>query len=141
MEHKKIVLILIFFILILSSLMASQMKYIQGSNKVISTLTLSIIFTGIFYLILCTYSKEKFHFEVTPEKKCVGGSYMTQSGPNHEYCKKLRSTPKGRESIDKYSCNKGTVGMPKALERTPMSDSSWNNPLCKNLDVTKIAVF
>ena len=94
-------------------------------------------------------SNDGFHFEVTPAKRCSLGPYMTQSGPNHELCKKMWSTPEGRDQIAYYTCLNGQCfspsqgdttgkpmgaglysGMPIHMPMTPMSDSMWQNKMC-----------
>ena len=96
-------------------------------------------------------TKDNFHFEVTPAKKCSQGPYMTQSGKNHELCKKMWDSKEGRDQIAKYSClnsqccgsglgegiNMGDqwgsglyVGRPLHFERTPMSNHLWQNEMC-----------
>lgn len=96
---------------------------------------------------------------ITPEKACSMGPYLTQSGPNHEYCKKLWSTPEGRKAISNYTCMNGACGtadgmippgknlrgeplpgnpygdgkfngMPLHFQRTPMSNALWQNEMC-----------
>ena len=97
--------------------------------------------------------------EITPAKKCSMGPYLTQSGPNHEMCKKMWSTKEGRAQIADYTCLNGQCGvdsgmippgkflegnpppgkpwgvgeyngMPLHFEYTPESDANWNNPRC-----------
>jgi len=120
---------------------------------------------------LCVFLAKKDNFKttagpgvqglltITPEKACSMGPYMTQSGPHHEYCKKLWSTPEGRRAISHYTCMNGDCqvadgmqpagknlkgeplpgnpygvgqfnGMPLYFERTPMSNAMWNNEMC-----------
>jgi hypothetical protein len=103
--------------------------------------------------------KDNFHFEVTPAKRCSLGPYMTQSGPNHELCKKMWGSEKGRAQIAEYTCLNGDCagadgmappgkylkgnpvpgnpfgtgmynGMPLHFERTPMSNALWKNEMC-----------
>lgn len=71
-----------------------------------------------------------FHFEVTPVKRCEGGPYMTQSGPDHEMCKQLLATKKGDIQYNMYNCGSGFVGRPVHFEYTTMSDGMWNNEMC-----------
>tara|TARA_Y100000389_G_C17402932_1_gene486399 strand:- start:35 stop:478 length:444 start_codon:yes stop_codon:yes gene_type:complete len=92
---------------------------------------------------------ENFRFEVTPAKKCALGPYMTQSGPNHELCKKMWSSKEGREQISKYSCLNGDCGKASGMEPSfpygggaytgrplhfkrdpPMSNHLWQNDMC-----------
>ena len=57
-----------------------------------------LITIGIVLLLLIR-NQEAFHFQVTPAKRCSLGPYLTQSGPNHELCKKMWSSQQGREKI------------------------------------------
>ena len=124
---------------------------------------------GVVIFLLARKSKDKFKvmpgpgvkglLTITPEKACSMGPYMTQSGPHHEYCKKLWSTPEGRRAISHYTCMNGNcqladgmlppgknlegnplpgnpwgtgqfTGMPLHFQRTPMSNAMWNNEMC-----------
>ena len=95
------------------------------------------------------FCPEGFRFEVTPAKRCEGGPFMTQSGPNHELCKRMWSTPEGRAEIAKYNCLNGQcpnqhgvttgkpwgnglfVGRPLHFETSPpLSDALWQNTTC-----------
>ena len=107
------------------------------------------------------FHHEKFHFEVTPAKKCSLGPYMTQSGQDHELCKDMWGTPKGRDRISRYSCLNGDCGLPSGLtpsdkplkdsplpgnpfgqgqylglplrfEYSPMSNALWKNEMCSS---------
>ena len=113
----------------------------------------------VVYLISRKKSKDGFHFEVTPARRGSLGPYLTQSGPNHELCKKMWSTKEGREQISEHNCLNGQCGVasgmippgkflkgnpppgkpwgvgqfmgrPLHFEYTPESDANWNNPRC-----------
>ena len=71
-----------------------------------------------------------FHFEVTPAKRCEGGPYMTQSGPDHEMCKQLLATKEGNIQYNMYNCGSGFIGRPVHFEYTTMSDGMWENEMC-----------
>jgi hypothetical protein len=100
-------------------------------------------------LKVANFCPEMFHFELTPAKRCQGGPFMTQSGPNHELCKKMWSTPEGRAEIARYNCLNGQcpnkhgvttgkpwgdglfIGRPLHFERSPpLSDDLWQNNTC-----------
>ena len=105
----------------------------------------------VIWVVVRIAHKDKFHFEVTPAKKCSEGPYMTQSGKDHELCKKMWASKEGRDQIAKYSClnaqccgsglgegiNMGDqwgsglyLGRPLHFERTPMSNHLWENEIC-----------
>ena len=56
---------------------------------------------------------------------------MTQSGKNHIYCKQLLNSTNGIYEYQRYNCNGLYYGRPyNNGERTPMSDSLWENHMC-----------
>ena len=74
-----------------------------------------------------------------PADICKGGPYLHQSGPTHEYCKKLYSTPQGRAILQNGSCRKHGILMGKPINydmflSPPMSDANWNNAInCRKM--------
>ena len=136
---------------------------VKTSNKKDSTSWLLLGAAALFLLVVVVVGvitlkrKDNFHFEVTPAKKCSLGPYMTQSGPNHDLCKSMWNSAKGREQIAKYTCLNGQCagadgmappgkyvnpapgnpfgtglynGMPLHFKRTPMSNALWQNEMC-----------
>ena len=101
-------------------------------SLVISTILILFVFSTL------KNRKEGFHFEVTPEKLCDGGPYMTQTGPNHEYCLKMWNSPEGRAKLGNYNCLHGdcksrglTNGRPVNMAAmTPLSNANWENEMC-----------
>ena len=92
----------------------------------------------LFSLFVIAYSKstklfkEKFHFEVTPEKLCMGGPYMWKGdSEKSKFCRELGSTTAGMEDIHSYECGPGFVGMPRRkFDYTPLSNDNWENIQC-----------
>ena len=79
---------------------------------------------------VCHY--DNFHFEVTPAKRCDGGPYLTQSGPDHKMCEELLSTEKGRQEYNTYNCPGGLCyGRPLNMEITSASNALYENTMCR----------
>ena len=143
-SHKKsqmyIFYTLVFLIIFLSSLSPKILnnENIQKNDIIVLCVT-SLIGTILVYILMILYqkkkSKEKFHFELTPEKKCAGGPYMHQ---NNEECQKMWSTEEGIEKLSRFNCfncmsgvnNK--TGLYNGLPRNnttlcELSDGNWQN--------------
>lgn len=89
----------------------------------------SILFAVIIYFLKNNnYIKDDFHFQVTPQKLCDGGSYMYTSDPER---KKLCDSF-SNEDLSKYSCCPGFHGRPVWFNRSDESDSNWENSMCKD---------
>lgn len=132
--------ILVFLIIFLSSLSPKILnnENIQQNDIVVLCVT-SVIGTFLVYILMLLYkkkqSKEKFHFELTPEKKCAGGQYMHQT---NEECRQMWSSDKGLEKLAKFNCFNCMdgincqTGLYKGRPRNntnlcEMSDSDWQN--------------
>ena len=132
--------ILIFLIIFLSSLSPKILnsENIQQNDIVVLCFT-SLVGTILVYILMLLYqkkqSKEKFHFELTPEKKCAGGPYMHQ---NNEECQKMWSTEEGIEKLSRFNCfncmsgSNNKNGLYNGLPRNntslcEMSDGNWQN--------------
>jgi hypothetical protein len=143
-SHKKsqmyIFYTLVFLIIFLSSLSPKILnnENIQNNDIIVLCVT-SLIGTILVYILMLLYqkkkSKEKFHYELTPEKKCAGGSYMHQS---NEECQKIWSTEEGLEKLSRFNCfncidgTNNKTGLYKGLPRNnttlcEMSDGNWQN--------------
>lgn len=137
MNHKleQVILFSIVFLLIGISNMANlHMGKTSGNLRIFISLGITLITTvliGGLAFGLLPKQLDKFHFEVTPAKTCDGGLYMTQGAPQQKYCEKLLSTPQGRKQYYEVNCPGGLYsGRPLHMERTPMSDSQWENQMC-----------
>ena len=98
---------------------------------------LPVFFTAIIFTwyklgnIKDSCQTDKFHFEVTPSKRCDGGAYMTQSGEDHEFCKQLLSTQAGINEYDDVNCGPGFPGRPLPyFEYTPETNDRWESDRC-----------
>ena len=80
-------------------------------------------------------SMENFTFELTPEKKCDGGPYMYTSDPERQkLCSQF-----SKKDLALYQCCNGYHGRPawKGMATNgTLSDSSWKNPSCRDIDPT-----
>lgn len=126
--QKEIMLYIIIFLLfyVLSKSSDYVTKYLK-INEDASLLLMGLIFAGLIYLLrnLGTH-KDDFHFELTPEKQCTGGSYMYSSDPiRKKFCSQFSPN-----DIANYSCCNGFHGAPVHWERTNMSDDKWENKMC-----------
>lgn len=90
----------------------------------------SVLFVGVMYFTINSSlnknQRDNFHFQVTPEKLCDGGSYMYSSDPaRQELCKSFTS-----EDLAKYQCCPGFHGRPVWWSRTNESNANWTNTMC-----------
>ena len=75
--------------------------------------------------------KDKFHFELTPAKRCEGFPYMQTSDPKlFKFCDELLSTQKGQDEYNAVNCGGAFVGRPVTWDYTPESNSKWENNRC-----------
>lgn len=149
---KEILFFLLIWIMILLSNLISNVIYEKTNTMPFVTLVgVSLVSVLILYLVF-KYSKiENFRLlEITPEKKCDGGSYLT--GTN-EYCKDKWNSPQGRRDLSRYNCINGHCGgtinydgntdkcagqgmyngRPLNLpSRTPESNDKWKNEMCQS---------
>tara|TARA_B110000008_G_C16868759_1_gene523915 strand:+ start:288 stop:674 length:387 start_codon:yes stop_codon:yes gene_type:complete len=102
-------------------------------SEIIVHLAVAVILTMMLsaLYILGKVNQDNFRFEVTNAKRCEGGPYMTQSGPDHDMCKKLLSTPKGQNKYDMFNCSGEYNGRPLNFgPLTPLSNDKWENTSC-----------
>lgn len=149
---KEILFFLLIWIMILLANLTSNLIYEKTNTMPFVTLVgVSLVSVLILYLVF-KYSKiENFRLlEITPEKKCDGGSYLT--GTN-EYCKDKWNSPQGRRDLSRYNCINGHCGgtinydgntdkcagqgmyngRPLNLpSRTPQSNDKWENEMCQS---------
>ena len=120
-----ILIFLIFYIFSKSSILISDNLKI---NQDIVILIFGIIFASICYLTKSLlYKIDTFHFEVTPQKLCDGGSYMYSSDPE----KKKMCSQFSPEDLSKYECPGGLYnGRPVWFNRSNDTDSQWKNTMC-----------
>jgi hypothetical protein len=138
-SNKEIIFFILFFIFTILSVIATEEIY--NANKVYKMITIvviSLISTIILFVIYKLYkNKEGFHFEVTPQKSCEGGSYMHQT---NKMCQKMWNTPQGKSDLATYNCLSGYCngkgdglfkGRPLNIGyRQDLSDDHWQNKLC-----------
>jgi hypothetical protein len=92
-----------------------------------------LIFISLLFTLLCyfvkdsnVYSKDPFHFELTPEKHCLGGKYMYSSDPEKmKFCSQF-----SQGDMSNYECPPGFHGMPVWWNRDTMSNNNWENKMC-----------
>lgn len=149
---KEILFFLLIWIMILLSNLISNVIYEKTNTMPFVTLVgVSLVSVLILYLVF-KYSKiENFRLlEITPEKKCDGGSYLTGT---KEYCKDKWNSPQGRRDLSRYNCINGHCGStinydgntdkcagqgmyngrPLNLpSRTPESNDKWKNEMCQS---------
>lgn len=107
---KEILFFLLIWVMILLSNLVTQV--IDGktdSTPFVTLFFVSLVSVLILYGVF-KYAKIEENFrllEITPEKKCDGGSYL--SG-NNEYCKDKWSSPQGRRDLSRYNCINGNCG-------------------------------
>jgi len=108
-------------------------------NKIIKDVNLlNVIKAFTVYIIVALYCyftkdmKDNFHFELTPEKYCDGGSYMRSSSPEKQaLCSKFSAT-----DLARYDCPNGFIGRPiwrQGAGNMPLSDGDWQNTTCKQI--------
>ena len=91
----------------------------------------TIIFTWYKFGVKNSCQTDSFDFEVTPAKKCQGFPYMQQSGPEHDFCQNLLSTPSGVTAYEDVNCGRGYAGRPLPyFEYTPESNDKWESERC-----------
>jgi hypothetical protein len=82
-------------------------------NELGNNIAISLIFTISAWIILevnknNVWSKDNFLFEVTPEKRCDGGSYMYSSDPElQKLCGQFSN-----KDLSNYECSHGYTGRP-----------------------------
>ena len=136
LNSKEIIFFVLIFITIIGSDMISgrilDQKHKPKEFIVHLMVALVMIIVLVIIYVLAKVSKDSFTFELTSAKKCDGGAYMTQTGPNHEFCKKLLSTQEGRDKYDMFNCSTGEfTGRPLNFGNlTSLSDSNWENTSC-----------
>lgn len=141
MLHSKeiIFFILIFIILLLSDIISNKITAKLPKSEIIIHFVVALLFTlilGILY-IFGKVNQDNFRFEVTPAKRCEGGAYMTQSGPDHEMCKNLLNTPKGQNKYDMFNCSGEYNGRPLNFgPLTTLSNDKWENTSCDKPQTT-----
>lgn len=129
MIDKKIIFYILVFLLFYIFVKGSGYisMFIPIPNDII-ILLLGIVFTSLIYLLnKMNDTKDNFHFELTPQKKCDGGNYMYTSDPEKQ---KLCSsfTP---EELSMYQCPNGAFhGRPVWWNRTNESNANWQNTMC-----------
>ena len=159
MSAKEIIYFVLVFVMILISAFAGSILGPKLRLKPTAAVLLSTLLTVLFLALVFKFTKvceisdgfslSSGGFQVTPAKLCGAGPYMTSTGPYHEMCKKMWSSPEGRAYIGEYNCLNGTCGpglgasighpygeglyngRPLHFERTPMSDKNWENNMCQ----------
>lgn len=144
--------LLIWIIIILSNLVTDTIYDKTNSMQFLTLVGVSLLGVLILYVVFRhAKMEEKFRLlEITPEKKCDGGSYLTGED---EYCKDKWSSPQGRQDLSRYNCINGNCGgtvnydgntaecagqgmysgRPLNLpSRTPESNDNWENEMCKS---------
>lgn len=149
---KEILFFLLIWVMILLSNLVSDVIYEKTNTMPFLTLLCVSLVSILILYVVFRYSKimENFRLlEITPEKKCDGGSYLTG---NNEYCKDKWSSPQGHRDLSRYNCINGhcggTVnydgnsdncagqgmynGRPLNLpSRTLESNDNWESEMCK----------
>ena len=129
-------LVLFFFILSRTSVFISESHNVNIELLLIVSGIIFVVLVVVFKNMLCE-TKDKFYWELTPEKHCDGGSYMYSSDPaKKKYCSQF--TP---EQLRQYQCGTGFHGRPVTYERTQDSNDTWQNELCSsgfNYDYPKV---
>ena len=135
LNSKEIIFfVLVFLAIVLSDMISSRLMEKMPKTKIFAPMIVALFVTLVLVTlyILGKVSQDNFHFEVTPYKKCDGGAYMTQSGPNQEFCKKLLSTQEGQDKYNMFNCGTGDYhGRPLNFGPfTPLSNDQWENTSC-----------
>ena len=124
---KEIVLLIVLLIIFIFPLSMLSNTYSLNGIK-------ALIIFGVFilYNYITKDIKDNFHFELTPEKHCDGGSYMWSSDPEKAaLCSKFSKADLGR-----YDCPTGFIGRPiwrQGAGNIPLSDDNWQNTTCKQI--------
>ena len=128
---------IVFFIIIFMFLACSLYSTGYYKYTALSILLLSLFLTAILLIgyklgnIKDSCQTDQFHFQVTPAKRCDGGAYMTQSGPDHEFCQQLLSTQAGINEYNDFNCGPGFPGRPLPFfEYTPETNDRWESDRC-----------
>jgi hypothetical protein len=123
----------IVLLIILVAILMFPLSYF--ANVPVMNALKALIIWGIFLLYnhLTKDIKDNFHFELTPEKKCEGGSYMWSSSPEKQaLCSKF-----SKEQLARYECPAGLYnGRPiwrQGAGNIPLSDDNWQNTTCKQI--------
>jgi len=88
---------------------------------------------GVYYLSGLNNTRDNYRMlQISPGAMCRGGEYMWQGDSKKaEMCRKLDSTPEGKEEISHFQCPNGFDGLPRnPLAFTSNSDSSWTGVRC-----------
>lgn len=120
-----VLIFLIFYIFSKTSIFVSENLKI---NQDIIILLFGVIFAAIFYLSKPIINNiDNFHFEVTPEKMCDGGSYMYSSDPQKQkLCGQF-----SKADLAKYECPGGLDnGRPVWWNRSNDTNTEWKNTMC-----------
>jgi hypothetical protein len=144
--------LLIWILILLSNVVSEEIHKKTNTMPFLTLVCISLISVSILYVVF-KYAKieEKFRLlEITPEKKCDGGSYLTG---DDEYCKDKWNSPEGQKDLSRYNCINGNCGgtvnydgnidkcagqgmyngRPLNLpSRTPESNDNWENEMCKS---------
>lgn len=139
-SREIIFFVLVFVAIVLSDMISTRVMEKMPKTKVFVPLLVALILTMVLVglYILGKVAQDNFRFEVTDVKKCDGGAYMTQSGPNHEMCKTLLSTQEGQDKYNMFNCGGGEFhGRPLNFgPLTPLSNSNWENTSCEKPNTT-----
>ena len=78
--------------------------------------------------------------EISPYKRCKGGSYMNQGDSvEAKYCREYMASDCGKYDAKRYNCGLGDVGINhsgvKNFRFTPESDSNWKNARTANCSI------
>jgi hypothetical protein len=128
MISKKVIFYIVLFSLFY--ILSKTSYYLSNSfklNQDVVLLFASIILIGIMFLLeKVNFIKDDFHFELTGEKNCEGGDYMTSSDPEKaKFCSQYSP-----QDLARYNCSRGFHGRPVQYKYSNMSDSDWNNTIC-----------
>jgi len=137
LQTKELLFFSLVFVMVLISILASRNIDANYPRYALCiNIAMCIVITILLFLIylkgkVYENNSENFHFEVTPSKKCAGGPYMHQSGPENTNCKELLSTQDGIDDYNEYNCdNPGFYGRPVHFEYTTLSNDMWQNERC-----------
>jgi hypothetical protein len=142
--------ILVFILILISSGLSCNICDKNKSNIFFKVLIISLLGSLVLFFTFKTAKiNENFRLlEITPEKRCDGGLYL--SG-NNEFCQKNWNTVNGRKDLSIYNCINGhcdqtinydgncnqcngqglTNGRPLNMAaRTPLSNDKWENEMC-----------
>lgn len=129
-KNEILFFVLIFVIIILAGFISDNIYEKTKKMKSLIIISVSLMSSLLLYMIFKLGNVESFKLlEITPEKRCDGGKYLTG---NNEYCNNQWSTEEGIKNLSKYNCiNNGRQGLchgrPLHFNRTPISNSNWEN--------------